>query len=240
MRNILLSIFILSLFSAKAFSVSPRSQDRRVVNCVFKSVNSIFLGDLNTCVVNQTIERENYVLGSEVDMTVEQFYISNNINVKELPKKIGEKFPNLIGFRVKGCGLTVVRSFYFDDMKNLRVLCLMSNKITNITIGTFRDLTNLERLFLSRNLIETIQNNIFSSMVSLQEIYLDNNKIKFLGSTIFEITNGMLKHVDLRSNICVDADYDANALKTAVDLKTDIEFNCTQSKQSGSGERHQS
>lgn len=228
MKNILFFVCIVAAYSALVYSQSPRSVDNRLINCNFKVVNSIFLGNLRTCVVNQAIDSDAYDLGSEVNATVEQFYISNNRDVGDLPRQIGRRFPNLIGFRVKGCGLTIVRDFYFTDMKNLRVLCVMSNKIATIASGAFKDLISLERLFMSRNMIEAIHENIFASMVNLRELYLDSNKIKFLSSTAFKIPSGMLGYVDLRSNFCIDERYGANSTKTLGNLDTDIKSNCKQ------------
>lgn len=200
--------------------------DLVAVVCMYKLVDSIDFGKkFNTCVVNQAIDSEHYVLESGLDTTVGQFYISENKKVKFLPANIGEKFPNLKEFRVWGCGLTVLRDFYFQNMTNVKYLDLGYNRISNIESSAFKDLVNLEHLFLNNNMIETLHENLFVTMVKLQLLFLADNKIKLLSPASFKIPRGKLGWVDLRDNTCINDDY---VLRNFGQLEAQIKANCTQ------------
>lgn len=177
--------------------------------------------------MNQTIAIEEHVLASHFNKTIEEFDISDNKYVKYLPKYIGEKFPNLKEFFAISCGLTLIRDFYFKDMKNLQFLTMTFNKISLIESKAFRDLISLERLWINDNLIETFHNKLFVKMVKLQELSVDNNNIKVLGATTFQIPGGTLELINLESNDCIDGYYGPHGPKTVGDLENDIWANCT-------------
>lgn len=174
--------------------------------------------------VNQTIDGEDYVIGSEPSNTVEQFYTSDNKEIKFLPSEIGATFPNLKEFRVWGCGLTAVRDFYLKNMGNVKFLDLGNNKITTIEPDAFRDLARVEHLFLNNNMIETLDEQLFATMFKLQLLFLGENKIRFMSPTTFRIPAGKLRWVDLRGNVCIDDDYN---LRRVDQLEAQITANCT-------------
>lgn len=154
--------------------------------------------------INQTIDSEESVLGSDLDMTVRKFHMSDNREIEFLPKNIGEKFPKLIEFRTEGCGLTVLRGYYFEGMGNLEFLNLDRNKISTIEVDAFLDLIRVKLLNLNDNSIEVIGEKRFVTMVNLQEIFLNNNKIKFLSPRTLTIIGGQLRDVFLKGNACID------------------------------------
>lgn len=194
------------------------------VFCTIKMKISVCCGQVNTCLVNQAIDSEEYVLRSKLDSSVGQLEILDKSEVKFLPRQIGEKFPNLKIFAVKGCGLTVVRSHYLKALRNLRRLYLNKNKITTIEPNSFEDLINLEGLWLEDNLIETLDENILHTLVRLQWLNLEYNKIKFLSPTTFEIPGGKLTEVDLSENVCITGQYSS---KNWYKLTNDISRSCT-------------
>lgn len=185
-------------------------------------------GQVNTCTTNQAIGREDYVVGSELNTSVEQFLISNNTKVSFLPARIGEKFPNLKDFQITGCGLRVVRKHYFKDLGKVLHMSLNDNKITTIEKDSFKDLISVKWFNLHHNMIETLDGKLFATMVELNMLYLQNNKIKSLSSKTFDIAGGSLTAkygvVNLESNICLDGYYDTH---TWGQLETDIQANCT-------------
>lgn len=115
----------------------------------------VFIGEASTCLVNQTIENEEFVLRLEPDTTVEGFEVSKNNAVQFLPRHIGATFPNLKDFMAWVCGLTIVRDFYFANMRNTRYLILGNNKIAAIEPNSFKDLVNVNWLHLGKNKINT-------------------------------------------------------------------------------------
>lgn len=167
-------------------------------------------GFLNTCVVNQNIDSESYVLASPLSVSVQQFYISKNINVEYLPRQIGKTFPNLLELRTTSCGITVVHDYFFEGMKKLQVMVLYNNRISKIESKAFSDLISVTDLILDYNAIETLDNDIFIEMIKMERISLDNNKIKFMRPTIFNIPRGNLERVYLAGNVCVNKWFGAN------------------------------
>lgn len=178
---------------------------------------------LYTCVINETIDNEDYVLKSTVNTSVFQFLIFNQEDVKFLPKEIGRKFPNLKKLMVNFSALLVVRNFYFNKMYYLKYLDLNFNKITLIDSGAFKDLVNVNELHFEGNLIETLEENLFLSMVNLAKIYLNRNRIKFLKPTTFKIHGGELINVDLKENLCINTVYLSENLTR---LESDLRVNC--------------
>lgn len=153
-----------------------------------------------TCVVNQTIDNEIYVLRPEPDTTVEGFEVFKNSKMQFLPRHIGKRFPNLLDFWASDCGLTIVRDFYFANMRNARSLFLAKNKIAMIETDSFKDLISVQWLSLSDNKIETLDGHIFASMVKLHELWLQNNEFHLLSPTTFKIPSGQLTYVHVTSN----------------------------------------
>lgn len=187
-------------------------------------VETHWLGNLNTCVINQTIEVDSYIFGSEVDTTVEQIYISDNKGVKYLPRNIGKNFPNLKGIRIWICGLSVVRNFYFKNMRNLKYLSLYKNKVVTIESEAFKDLISVRWFGLSGNMIETLHGKLFTTMVNLMQIHLNDNKIKFMSPTTFAIPVGELMFIGLEGNVCIDTKYSRQEFEH---MKAYIRANCS-------------
>lgn len=166
-------------------------------------------GQVNSCGFNQTIDSEDFAVGSAFDSTVEQFEIVKNRNVKFVPRLIGQKFPNLKEFYIRFCELTVVRHYYFKNMRNLARLYLDNNKITAIEPASLKDLVKVIRLDLSNNMIETLDENLFAAMINLEGLSLSSNKIKFLSPTMLQIPRGKIGFVDLKSNVCINGTYNS-------------------------------
>lgn len=202
----------------------------RQIFCTFKVLVSNCCGRLNTCSLDHPIDTEDYVLGSELDTTVEQFDVRNKEDIKFLPGKIGEKFPNLKEFQVVNCGLTALRNHYFKDMRNLKILYLNDNKITTIEADAFQDLISVSWLNLSDNMIETLDEKTFATMVSLEDLWLSRNKIKVMSSKTLQIPGGKLNEVYFWSNVCIDSRYYSSQFNK---LDSDITVNCSREIKSG-------
>lgn len=160
---------------------------------------------------------------------LQSFFISDNRQVEYLPRHISEILPNLTEFSTTGCGLTVVRKFYFKSMHNLAKLHLCDNSIAIIEDGAFADLVNVERLHLNNNLIETLDETLFISMIKLKTLFLENNKIKYLSPPTFNIPGGNLKMIFLRSNKCINRVYSSTGSHAALNsIEHDLQAKCAQ------------
>lgn len=148
--------------------------------------------------MNQCIDSEKYILDLPVNTTVDRFDVSDNKEVKYLPRRIGETFTKLKTFRAVNCGLTILMpNFYFENMPNVQILLLNDNQIKVVEANAFKDLASVVEMWHQRNMIETLDSKLFVSMVNLRRIDLQNNKIKFLKPTTFEINGGELGTVSL-------------------------------------------
>lgn len=146
------------------------------------------------------------------------------MDVKFLPRNIGEKFPNLKIFVTESSALTIVRNFYLKNMQNLEFLNLDNNKITKIESEAFSDLVKVHQLWLHDNLIETLDENIFATMVNLKNIDLHNNKINFLSPTTFRIPGGKFDYLDLSSNVCINRFYGSGSSNLEHELRIKCSF----------------
>lgn len=177
--------------------------------------------------INQTIATEEYVLGSPTNTAVERFDIRGNREVRFLPKRIGEKLPNIYRFHVGRCGLTVIRSHYFANMKKLRYLNLYNNRIATIESDAFKDLISVERLWLDHNMIQALDQELFAAMISLEMIDLRFNEMKFLSPTTFRVSGGKLKSVDLTENDCIDILFDSASVENFDQIENDLKTHCS-------------
>lgn len=197
------------------------------VFCTSKIQKGHFQPKLDACIVNQTIDSDNFVIGSPIDITIELFLIRNIKEVKFLPQRILAKLPNLKEYYVYDCGIDVLRRECFKNMKHLQYLYLAFNSISSIETFAFNDLVKVIELNLDHNLIETIDNKLFDKMINLKTIHLSNNKIKFLDQKIFMIPGGKIEQVFMGSNFCIDGDYDS---KNSKQLEADLKSKCTGQK----------
>lgn len=197
------------------------------VSCTFKRMGFWKHGNFNTCVVNQNISNEAYILSApeiQPNMSVEQFHIPRNKEVKFLPIAIGIYFPKLNVLWVRHCALSVVRNFTFNKMFMLQYLILSYNEIVSVEKDAFQDLVSLKWLNLEGNMIGTLDGNLFFKMLKLSWIYLNNNRIEFLKPATFQVPGGELMNVNLRENLCIDRIYLSENLNQ---LESDLRTNCT-------------
>lgn len=204
------------------------------VSCTLKMHHTDHFGDLEGCrQLSQTVDSEDFVLGMPLNTSVRYCGTINDKQMKYIPRKIGEKFPNLVVFEFISCGLTVVRDFYLKNMRNVRHLYLNKNEIKTIESGAFDDLISVEFLLLHENMIETLDKNLFSKMINLHWVLLKQNKIKSLRPTTFRIPGGKLQTVALWSNVCIDKWYGPNSwdieprnMRTFSQLESDLRAFC--------------
>lgn len=180
----------------------------KVLCKIEKTSSYFFKRQVNTCKVNQAIDSDDCVIESPIGNSIEMFYATDNIQMKFLPRQIGEKLPKLKEFYAGNGALTVVRDFHFKNMQNLEYLFLHNNQITKIEATAFDSLVKVTYLRLTTNFIETLDEKLFIKMVNLLQLYLNDNKIKVLSPTTFRIPrNQKLRRVQLSGNVCIGADY---------------------------------
>lgn len=178
---------------------------------------------IQTCVVKPRIDSDFFVIKSKSNATVLGFAIHNKPDAKFLPRNIGETFPKLEEVTAYNCSLSIIRNFYFENMRNVRYMDLSSNQIAVIEKGSFRDLFSVKYLYLGNNRIDTLDNDLLKAMVNLKDLDLAHNRINSLDPTTFMNSGGQLLEVNLLSNECINGSYDAVQFDR---LETDIKTNC--------------
>ncbi|KAG8034088.1 hypothetical protein G9C98_008569 [Cotesia typhae] len=89
---------------------------------------------------------------------------------------------------------------HLKDCRNLRVLNLVNNKITEITGNKFTTLNLLHDLLLSRNEIKTIPSDAFNGLANLQVLDLQSNEIENIDPDAFSSCQN-LKDLNLGNNV---------------------------------------
>ena len=195
------------------------------LNCNFGDETFYYVGFFYTCHVtsldnpynNLTID--GYLGDPKED--VKAIYM-NYKNTKYIPTNLGSVF-NLTALRMDYIKLVEIKAKDFHGMLDLQFLSLRSNKLSSLPLDVFATLTKLRSIRLSGNQIEELPNGIFENNLEMERIELDSNKIKYLGTDIFTVLK-KLNFVYLRSNNCVDKQYDGS--EAINQLKNDIKMIC--------------
>lgn len=205
--------------------------------------------NLKACIIrNQAIEVEGTVIRATQDAaTIEGVSIEKNKDVKFMPERLGQTFPELTLLQVQFCGLKSIEAKHFENLRKLLYLSLFGNDIQTIGSGTFGSLPSLQTLILSNNEnLKSIDGNIFSGVPNLKFVWIDklslsevpenifrktpkitriclkNNKIRYVSPRTFEGL-GNLRTVILVNNVCANKFYTYDLFS---DLRRDLAANC--------------
>lgn len=99
-------------------------------------------------------------------------------------------------FEAKNVGSSL-RGRFSSGFKNVVILNLSSNGITQLDDDVFKSLSNLATLDLSNNQISELSKNVFESLVNLVTLNLSDNKLTFL-------YEGMFKHQTQLDTLTLD------------------------------------
>lgn len=173
-----------------ASDANESTQSTSEVSCEFSEAFWKFSdSQLLTCTIsNSPIDQAGYEFKfspSEVE-NVKAFSLNGNQNVKYLPVKIAEAFPNLVEYSAKNTYLESVSAVNFEGLNNLKQLNLSDNDLSVIERETFAALTELEQLDLSAGNIRFIEEGAFNGLHSLKALHLGGNKLQFLLPKTFE------------------------------------------------------
>ena len=98
----------------------------------------------------------------------------NNL-IYYFPSKLGELFKNLVSIEIRSCGLIEITNHDLKNLKNLKVIRLLKNKITIIYNHTFEFNKKLEKIDLIGNKIIHIEPSAFHGLKHLKIIDLRGN-----------------------------------------------------------------
>lgn len=119
----------------------------------FYSGNWIPLKNETFTVCDMKIETEIYepnVKISNFDDSVLSLTFYTNRNIFYLPIDVAKSFPNLTAFGADETSIKEISKENFRNLRKLRCLTLVSNKIEMIFSDTFEDLESLEVLWLGK------------------------------------------------------------------------------------------
>jgi hypothetical protein len=105
-----------------------------------------------TCyMIDETIiYDDDYSIANPKDTKVSGLLLEHNQNVKFLPVKVAEKFPNILGISAFDCKIKQISKANFENLHKLTEIHLHGNMIETIYSNTFEDLVSLEVIFLGR------------------------------------------------------------------------------------------
>lgn len=169
------------------------------------------------------IDSDFVAVGSKVHASVLSFSVSYKPSVKFLPRYIGKTLPKLEELTSHHCNLSIIRSFYFENMLRVQFIDISFNEIAMIDKNSFKDLFAVKYMFVGNNKIKTLDRDLFRTMASLKNLDLAHNQINSLDPTMFEIPGGKLLEVNLLGNVCLNKTYE---LKEFEDLEQDIISYC--------------
>ena len=86
---------------------------------------------------------------------------------------------------IRGKGLTALQTADFNDLSNLRVLRLGSNRLTALPDDIFLGLSNLQDLQLGGNLLNSLNADVFSNLSNLRKLDLGGNRLNRLPNGVF-------------------------------------------------------
>ncbi len=137
--------------------------------------------------------------------TVVHFYESPQIDF--IPKEILKEFPNLNGLIFDSCNLLVLKNELFsEDFVVLEYLHLSLNQIAYIEPLAFQNLKNLKWLALLWNKIQSLPFNLFQKNPKLIYLNSADNQINSISPNLLKNLN-QLKYVDFWFNQCVSRDF---------------------------------
>jgi hypothetical protein len=107
---------------------------------------------IKTCFMDDEtiIDGDNFTISSPISTKVSGLLLEHNQNVKFLPVKVAETFPNILGISAFDCKIKQISKANFENLHKLTEIHLHGNMIETIYSNTFEDLVSLEVIFLGR------------------------------------------------------------------------------------------
>lgn len=126
------------------------------------------IGDyIYTCFMDETTRIDvKDVAISTYNENVQGLLLEHNQNIRYLPIKVHENFPNLLGISAFDCKIEEISKANFEKLTKLTEIHLHNNKIKVIYADTFEDLTALQHIFLGKMNIN--QNLVVKSIINFR------------------------------------------------------------------------
>lgn len=128
---------------------------------------------------------------NSIDTVLANSFKINNANSSSLNK--------LVELNLSHCSITNLENDCFLNLKNLKILLLNNNLISEIHKQTFHSLQSLEKLSLRKNQLQKIEKSSFKDLENLLHLDLANNKLENFPENLF-LKMKALKFIDLSCN----------------------------------------
>lgn len=156
--------------------------------------------NLNSKIDNKNIESISGVhLESMSNDNVTQ-YFARLLTVEYFPNGLGDYFSNLEVVRITSCNMRHLRKKDLQNLRNLKYLDLIGNKI------------------------EKLDSNTFENTPQLQNVILNNNRLQFIGSKLMEPLKN-LQIISFGGNTCIGG-HAKDSVEQLERLKTEIKLKC--------------
>lgn len=178
-------------------------------------------------------------------------------NIRQLPNKISQFFPNLNTFGVVNSNLLFVKRGNFVSMETVKQLDLCRNKISTLPSDAFKDLKALRMIDLTGNEIKVLPSSAFTTLLYLMKFIINDNKIELFDFDIFRnnlrlsqihLWGNKIKAIrfdaekfsrlsimDLRGNVCINEIYYLTSENPVLWLQREINLNCSSTRQNTLG-----
>lgn len=106
-------------------------------------------------------------------------------DVKYLPIKVADNFPELEAYHVISCYVNFVTKSNFENLIVLTNLSIVNSHLQFVADETFSDLVSLVELSLNKNRLEYLSKGFFKNMKSLRRVNLSQNEIMLIYEETF-------------------------------------------------------
>jgi len=126
----------------------------------------------------------------------------NSITCFENDSFVSRGMVELDGLTANICKLRKIEVGAFNGLKNLLLLSMSGNEISEIIPGTLEKLSGLQFLGLDFNIIEHLESDVFNGLINLKVIALGGNKLQYLNpDTFLGLSNIQGLHIPTESSI---------------------------------------
>ncbi|CAN9503178.1 unnamed protein product [Ophioblennius macclurei] len=143
---------------------------------------------------------EHLFLGTFSNQTNLATLILNYNRLKTVLPGMFDSLKQLEILQMKSNIISNLPQFLFLNLSKLRVLDLSQNKLEEIERHTFSGLTTLKMLKLNNNLLSNLQSDTFYNISQLTELHLEGNRLTQLADNIFSVLKS-LQVLNLRGNL---------------------------------------
>ena len=117
---------------------------------------------------------------------IERVLFQDPSQIKKIPKKLYENFPNLKYLQLNGTSITGIKRGDFAHANNSVTIEIAFSPIVDIEDFAFEGLPKVKRLLCHHNKLKAIRRNTFEGLTNLVEVDLTGNQIELIEDGAFD------------------------------------------------------